>query len=61
MSYRNKLVAWFVAIVTILAVVTGIVYRSVQGFVADTGWVNHTHEVLDTLNGTMALISDAES
>ena len=61
MSYRNTLLAWFAAILVVLAAVGSLAYRSITGLVADSRWVAHTHEVLGSLNGAMALIAEAES
>lgn len=61
MSYRNTLMVWFAAIAIVLGTVGAVVVRAVQGFTADAGRVTATHEMLEALQLTMALLTDAES
>lgn len=61
LSFKNKLLAGFGAILSLMFVVTLSVYIGVKSLASDFGWVEHTHNVLNTANKIEAAAVDMET
>ena len=60
-SIERKLTLFFVA-ATLLVLTMGYgFYAAVQGFYEKDRWVEHTHRVLDQINGTAAAVENVET
>lgn len=57
----RKIMPWFIAISMILVAIVGGIYHSVTQLISATGWVEHSYQVLDTLDLTSARFLDAQS
>jgi len=61
LSFQSRLVIGSFGITAVLMAVGFMVYRSITTLIADTAWVNHTHDVIGTLNEISSLLKDAET
>jgi methyl-accepting chemotaxis protein len=61
LSFKNKLIAGFGAILSLMFIVTLSVFIGVKSLASDFGWVEHTHKVLDTANSIEAAAVDMET
>lgn len=57
----RRIVPWFIAVSVILVAIVGGIYQSVTQLISASGWVEHSYQVLDTLNLTSARFIDAQS
>ncbi len=48
-------------VVALLVANAGLAYRNTRQLLEDTGWVAHTHEVLDLTGGVLRTLVDAET
>lgn len=60
-AFGNKLVPWFALILVILVGVSGLIFVSITRLISSSGWVEHSYQILDTLDLTEARFSDAEA
>lgn len=57
----RRIVPWFIAVSVILLAIVGGIYQSVSQLIRASGWVEHSYQVLDTLDLTSARFVDAQS
>lgn len=57
----RRIVPWFIAVSVILLAIVGGIYQSVTQLISASGWVEHSYQVLDTLDLTSARFVDAQS
>ncbi|MBV9571022.1 MAG: diguanylate cyclase [Alphaproteobacteria bacterium] len=57
----TKVKFWFFAVGAILLVVSGLIFQSVTQLISSSRWVEHTYQVIDTIDLTAARFVDAQS
>ena len=61
MKTENKILAGFLMSVLVLIVIGGMSYRTTTNLVGADNWIAHTHEVIGTLEGGLAVLTDVET
>ncbi len=61
MQFKTKLVGGYAIILTMMVIVTVVVYTSVSSLIQTQGWVEHTHEVLDASSSLSKSMVDMET
>jgi diguanylate cyclase (GGDEF)-like protein len=60
-ALSTKIKFWFVAVGLILLAVSALIFQSVTQLISSSRWVEHTYQVIDTIDVTAARFVDAQS
>jgi diguanylate cyclase (GGDEF)-like protein len=60
-KFSKRVVVWLVLASIILAIISGLIFRSITQLLRSSVWVAHSYQVLDTLDLTQAYFIDAEA
>lgn len=61
LSFNKKIILWFLCALFILFIDAGIVYKNFSRLDEQKGWVDHTYQVISTLNDIMSEVKDIEA
>ena len=60
-NFGNRIVLGFAVVGVILAVISGLISRSITQLISSGDWVAHSYQVLDTLDLTQAYFNEAQA
>ncbi len=61
MKFKTKLIGGYAIVLTMMVIVTVVVYTSVSSLIQTQGWVEHTHQVLETSRSLSKSMVDMET
>jgi methyl-accepting chemotaxis protein len=61
LTFRSKILAGYGAVLSLMVVVTLVLFFSIKSLVTEFSWVDHTHNVLDTAAQIEAATVDMET
>lgn len=60
-ALNKRIIVWFAAVGVIVIATTVLIFVSITRLISSSGWVQHSYQVIDTLDVTAALFNDAQS